>query len=122
METPQKSKSNALLWLLVVLLLIGGMVANYYFAEVVWSLRLAGWIVLVCVMAAIALQTVQGQTFWEFAKAARGELRKVSWPTRPETIQTTLVVIVIVIIVALVLWGIDSLLLWFISWVTGYGG
>jgi len=40
------------------------------------------------------------------------EVRKVVWPTRQETLQTTLVVIVMVIVVAIMLWAYDSLLGW----------
>jgi preprotein translocase subunit SecE len=47
------------------------------------------------------------------------EMRKVVWPTREETMQTTLVVAGMVIILALLLWGMDSLLVWLIGWLTG---
>ncbi|MCP4232410.1 MAG: preprotein translocase subunit SecE, partial [Aestuariibacter sp.] len=45
-----------------------------------------------------------------FVKDARVEVRKVVWPTRQETLQTTLAVLVMVVIVAIMLWAIDSLL------------
>jgi preprotein translocase subunit SecE len=52
-------------------------------------------------------------------KEARGEIRKVVWPTRQETTQTTLIVVVVVLVMALLLWGLDSLLGWLVSMVVG---
>jgi preprotein translocase subunit SecE len=53
-----------------------------------------------------------GGAAWSYVKATNVEVRKVVWPTRQETLQTTLIVIIMVILVALMLWGIDSVLGW----------
>ena len=58
-------------------------------------------------------------SFWNLAKAARVEIRKVVWPTRQETTQTTLIVLGVVLLMALILWGLDSLLGWIVSSVIG---
>ncbi|OGT30599.1 MAG: preprotein translocase subunit SecE [Gammaproteobacteria bacterium RIFCSPHIGHO2_12_FULL_35_23] len=115
-------KFDKLKWLLVLLLLIGGLVANYYYTQIPAALKVAGWIVLVCVVLLIAVRTTIGSSFWNFTKDARDEVRRVVWPTRQETVQTTAIVFLMVIILALILWGIDSILLWAISWFTGHGG
>ena len=62
---------------------------------------------------------MSGQKVWVFAKQSRMELRKVVWPTRQETIQTTMIVVAMVVVMALVLWGVDSILTWAITWLTG---
>ncbi len=113
---------DRLKWLLVVLLVIAGIVANYYFSQVAWGIRGAIGLVLVLVLIAIALWTQQGRKAWAFIKSARGELRKVTWPTRQETVQTTLVVVAMVVVTALVLWGLDTLFFWAVSLVTGQRG
>jgi len=118
----QTSKKDPALWLITVVLLVAGIVAYYYFRDVVWALRAAVGLVLVCIVAAIVFQTRQGKQLWDFAKEARVELRKVVWPTRQETIQTTLVVVAMVVVMALILWGVDSVLLWAVSWFTGQRG
>ena len=64
-------------------------------------------------------QIDQGKRFIAFAKESRVEIRKVVWPTRQETQQTTLVVVAIVLIAALILWALDSLLGWLVSIVIG---
>jgi preprotein translocase subunit SecE len=53
------------------------------------------------------------------AKEARVEIRKVVWPTRQETTQTTLIVVAVVLVMSLLLWGVDSLLGWIVSLIVG---
>ena len=118
----QKSKLNTFWWVLIIIFVAAGVVANNYFTEIAWSLKLAGWVVLTCVVLAIGYQTVEGKKLVTFAKNSRIELRKVTWPTRDETVKTTMVVAALVIVMALILWMIDSLLLWIISWLTSQRG
>jgi preprotein translocase subunit SecE len=72
--------------------------------------------------AAIALQTAPGRALWEFIADARMEVRKVVWPTRQETIQTTLIVMAMVVVVGLVLWLFDTILMGILRLLTGQGG
>jgi len=110
------------LWGLIVLLIAGGVFTNYYFSTIAWSIRLAGWLVLVAILALIVFQTNTGKRFWVFVKESRVELYKVVWPTRKETTQTTLIITVLVILVAILMWGMDTVLLWIINWLTGQRG
>jgi preprotein translocase subunit SecE len=118
-QNAQPFRYDGLKWTVVFLLLIGGIVANTHFDQVAWALRAAVGIVLVVLALLVAFQTAKGQVAWAFMKGARLELRKVVWPTRQETIQTTLVVVAMVVIAALILWGIDTLFFWLVGWVTG---
>jgi preprotein translocase subunit SecE len=119
-SSPNKiSKRDILILVFDFILLIAGIGAYYYYRDVPWAIKAAAGLILVCIIAVIALQTTPGRAVWQFAKDARMELRKVVWPTRQETIQTTFVVVVMVVIMALVLWGIDSILMWAVSWLTG---
>jgi preprotein translocase subunit SecE len=86
------------------------------------SLRVIGWIVLVIILLGIARFTSQGLRAWNFTKESRGELRKVVWPSRQETMQTTMLVLALVIALALIIWGLDSILLWLIGLLTGQRG
>ncbi len=56
---------------------------------------------------------------WKFAKQARIEMRKVVWPTRQDTVRATAIIALLVLVTALILWGMDSVLLWFIGLLTG---
>lgn len=109
-------------WLVVFILLIAGIVVNLYYNSVAWAIRAAIGIVLCVILLAIAYQTAKGRKAWSFIKGARVELRKVVWPTRQETIQTTLIVVAMVIVAALILWGLDTFFMWAIAWLTGQRG
>ena len=73
------------------------------------------------VAAAVALQTERGRALWQFAGDARNEVRKVVWPTRQETLQTTLIVIVMVLILGVILWLFDMVLMSILRFLTGQG-
>jgi preprotein translocase subunit SecE len=102
-------------WFLVLLLLVAGIVANSYFGAVAVAIRLAVGIVLSAVILAVVAQTSKGQLAWGFIKGSRNELRKVIWPTKQETTQTTLLVAVMVVITALILWGLDAFFFWMVK-------
>jgi preprotein translocase subunit SecE len=109
-------------WLLALALLLAGMVANHYYSEVSMPLRMLAWLLIMAAAGFIASKTQKGRWVIEFFRDSRMELRKVVWPTREETTQTTLVVGAMVIVLALLLWGIDGILVWIIGWLTGQRG
>lgn len=91
------------------LLVILGIVAFYYFAEQSLIVRILAVVAGVIAAAALALTTAPGQATWNFATSARTEVRKVVWPTKRETVQATIIVVIMVIFVAILLWIIDSI-------------
>jgi len=103
-------------------LLVAGIFGFYHFAAYMTLLRVIGLLVVAGVAAAVALQTAQGRRLWQFAGDARTEVRKVVWPTRQETMQTTLVVIVMVLILGIILWLFDMMLMGILRFLTGQGG
>jgi preprotein translocase subunit SecE len=98
-----------------------GLFAYYYFGDSSQLLRSLGVLVALAVAALIALQSLQGQWFWKFLQSARIELRKVVWPTREETIQTTIAVLVFALIMGVFFWLLDLFLLYLTSKITGQG-
>ena len=92
---------------LALTILVGSVVGFYYFAELSKLMRAGGIIAAVGIALMISLQTAKGRGLAGFVKEAQIEVRKVVWPTRQETVQTTLVVIVVVIIIAIFLWLLD---------------
>jgi preprotein translocase subunit SecE len=113
------SRFDLLKWLVVVALVVVGVVGNQYFSAEPILYRVLVLLALAGIAGAVALQTAKGQAFTELAKEARVEIRKVVWPTRQETTQTTLIVVAVVLVMALVLWGLDSLLGWLVSLIVG---
>lgn len=118
----EKSVGTTLDWLkwsIVVALLAGGVVGNWYFQDLSLLIRVVAILAAAIVAGLIAVQTERGQGIWTLIKDARTEIRRVVWPTNQETTQTTLVVLVIVLVFALILWGLDSLLSWIVSSIIG---
>lgn len=66
-----------------------------------------------------ARQVKRMRSIGRFLKDVRNELRKVAWPTRLETTQTTLIVMLMVLVSSLFLWGVDSIMLRIVRWLTG---
>jgi preprotein translocase subunit SecE len=115
----QKSPLDIVKWILAIAFLAAAVVGNYIYANEPLLYRVLGVVFLMLVGAAFALTSSQGRAFLQLLKEANIERRKVVWPTRPETTQTTLIVVVVVILMSLVLWGVDSLLSWLISLLLG---
>lgn len=104
-----------------LVLVVAGAVAFNVYSEQSLLMRVLAMLAVVGVALAIAMQTVQGRNAWGFVKDARTEVRKVVWPTRAETVQTTLIVLIMVVIVGILLWIMDSFLLWAVKLLTGQG-
>ena len=98
-----------------LLVLIAGVVGFYYFEDESQLLRVLGMLGVVVVAFLIAATSEPGRRGLGFVKDARVEVRKVVWPTRQETVQTTVAVLIMVILVAIMLWLFDMLLGWSIS-------
>ena len=97
----------------IALLVMGAGVYGYYQLPVLMGqdvsilLRVALVLVSLVVALGIAATSAQGSALIEFSKGSRSELRKMVWPTKQETIQTTMIVLVMVVLVAIFLWLID---------------
>ncbi|QQN27916.1 preprotein translocase subunit SecE [Pseudomonas syringae group genomosp. 3] len=113
------SRFDLLKWLLVVILVVVGVVGNQHYSAEPILYRVLALLVIAAAAAFVALQTGKGKAFFVLAKEARAEIRKVVWPTRQETTQTTLIVVAVVLVMALLLWGLDSLLGWLVSSIVG---
>lgn len=110
---------DGLKWLAILALVGGAIFANYYFSDQPLLYRVSGVVAAAILGMLIALQTAKGDAFWKLLKAARNEARRVTWPTRQERNQTTLIVLVVVLIMSLLLWGLDSLFSWLTVLVIG---
>jgi preprotein translocase subunit SecE len=105
-----------------ILLVLGGIVSFYLLQS-----RPEAWASWVAMFGGIAVGILlfvfsgYGRRFWRFALDSRVELRKVFWPTRQETMTTTLVVLVFVAIASTFFWLLDLLLASATRFFTGQG-
>ncbi|WP_349431781.1 preprotein translocase subunit SecE [Methylomarinum sp. Ch1-1] len=105
-----------------VVIVIAGITAFYHFSEFMLLYRVLGLVAIVIVALGLLLTTALGRNVWGFALESKQEVRKVVWPTREETIRTTLLVFGMVFVVGLVLWLLDMFLFWGVRLLTGQGG
>tara|TARA_B100000700_G_scaffold91646_1_gene103461 strand:- start:975 stop:1346 length:372 start_codon:yes stop_codon:yes gene_type:complete len=113
------SKNNSLLLVVSLLVLVTGVILFYYFSEVRLFYRVLGILLSIVVASSIMYQTDFGKTVFNYVSESKIELKKVTWPTKQETTQTTLGVLVIVVIIGLILWLLDMLFAWSVG--TLYG-
>jgi len=93
-----------------VAILVGGIAAFYLLGDMPLAAR---WVIVLAALALgifVSLQSTQGREFWQFVQGSRVELRKVVWPTRQETLQTTLVVFVAILAMGIFFWVLDWIL------------
>ena len=97
---------------LALLLLIAGVAGFYLLSEQAAILRVLAVLAGLASSVAGAWNTGPGRVFFGFAKEAAAEAKKVVWPSRKETLQTTGLVFAFVVIMALFLWLTDKTIEW----------
>lgn len=116
----KKPLKESVLWLIMVLLTSAAFFGTYFYHLTTSMLALmwSGWFLLI---GSSFFFTEKGMQVFAFAKESKLELEKVVWPSRQETTQTTMIVVVMVTVTGFVLWGIDSGMLWAIGKITYLG-
>jgi preprotein translocase subunit SecE len=123
MAAEKTSPRDNMFWAAGLLVLLAGVAGFFHFAgEVMTLFRVLGLLAAVGVAAAIVGQTPRGREMFGFVREADVERRKVVWPTRQETLQTTLIVLVITIVVAILLFFMDTLFGWMVRRLIGAAG
>lgn len=115
------NSADVLKWLIIAALLGGLVVANGMYDNISVLYRAIAAVVVIAAAGGIAITTEKGQGFIEFAKESKIEIRKVVWPTRPEAVQTTLIVLAATVVVGLILWGLDGIIVRLVAFITGIG-
>ena len=117
--TNQDFHFDGLKWGAILIIIFGAVAANYYLTEFALYYRVLGVVAGLLICFLLAARTSKGHKSWLFLQEARAELRRVVWPTRPETIQSTLVVLGMVFVMSLLLWVIDAILFRVMTMITG---
>jgi len=105
----QTNHLDALKWVAVGLIVVGGIFGYYHFADsypIVY--RALALVPIAAIAMYVAVLTAQGRAFFSLLRESVVETRRIVWPTRQEAVQTTLVVMGFVVLMALVLWGLDA--------------
>lgn len=96
---------------LVFVFIVAGVAGFIYLSESAMVVRVLSILTGFLLAVVTARFTIQGQEFYVFCKESSEETKKVVWPSRKETLQTSGVVFAFVIAMALFLWFIDSALM-----------
>jgi len=94
------------------LLVVAGLAGYYWLGEAALVLKVLAVVAGIAAGVAVAWTSAPGKEFFAFAREAQAEAKKVVWPTRKETTQTTLAVFAFVVVMALFLWVTDKSLEW----------
>ncbi len=108
--------------ILAVAVLLGGIVSYYYFENESQLIRVAGVLLSVVLSIVLFMQTRMGKDLWDFIQGSKIEIRKVIWPNRQETMQTTVAVIGFTVIMGVFFWLLDMFLSWASAGIVSYGG
>ena len=100
---------SKVLWVLALGLIFLAVWANSFYSYVGLLYRVIGVILVLSASLAILRYTVFGNQAYVLITQSFVEVRKVVWPNRTETTQTTFIVAAAVIAASLILWGLDSL-------------
>jgi preprotein translocase subunit SecE len=121
-EIKAASPLDTVLLVLAFVAIAGGIFAFYALAgQLPAAVRLLIVLGGLGVAVALAYQTTTGKNMWGYIRGSQVEIRKTTWPSKQESLQATLMIAVVVLITALLLWGLDSALLWGVKSVTGRG-
>jgi preprotein translocase subunit SecE len=97
---------------LAVALVAAGIWAYYWLGESPLVVRILAVVGGLIGGGVVAWLSVPGRQFISFAVESWAEVKKVVWPTRKETIQTTAAVFAFVVVMAVFLWLTDKTLEW----------
>ena len=106
---------------LAVLLVVAGVAGFYFLKDNALILRVISVLAGLVLAALVVWTSAPGKQFFAFAQEAVVETKKVVWPTRKETVQTTGLVLVFVLVMAIFLWIVDALLVWGVKLLMGPG-
>ena len=106
---------------LAFLLIAAGIAGFYLLSEQALVLRILAVLAGVALATSVAWYTEPGKLFFAFGKESWAETKKVVWPTRKETLQTTGVVFLLVVLIAIFLWIVDASLMWAVKLLMGQG-
>jgi preprotein translocase subunit SecE len=119
---PSASIKDTALLILSIFAILGGVAAFYWYDELGLSLRIGMVILGLAAGAGLMWLSSYGKEFVQFSQAARVELRKVVWPARQETMQTTIVVFVFAGLMGVFFFLLDLALTWMTRFLGGTSG
>jgi preprotein translocase subunit SecE len=100
-------------------IVLAAVVGYYVLANSPFALRLGIVLLGLVVAAGIGWASQPGKDFFQYCQDSTAETKKVVWPSRKETLQTTAIVVAFVLVMAIFLWVVDASLVWLVRMLVG---
>lgn len=104
---------------IAALFVVAGIAGYYALSDSLTIVRALCVVAGVLAAVGVAWTSAPGKVFYAFAQESVAETKKVVWPTRKETIQTTGIVMAFVVVMAIFLWIVDGSLVWLVRIMMG---
>jgi preprotein translocase subunit SecE len=115
LDKTDKGMMNKVYFICFVSFLIGSIVFNNYYSDIALLYRVIGSLVFILLGSFCFFKTALGRKSIVLFKETKSELKKSTWPSRVETIQTAGMVFFFVVLVGVFLWIIDAIFLFVIN-------
>jgi len=106
--------NNKYIWIVIALLTLTNLTIQF-FGDLTVMLQMTGWFCWIFLVCILFMLTDKFKELKILISESYTELKKVVWPTKNETIQTALIVIVMVTITGIILWLLDNFMIWLIA-------
>ncbi|MBX4181107.1 preprotein translocase subunit SecE [Sodalis sp. CWE] len=110
--------SDFIKWSIIIMLLTTAIIGNHFYCDHNLLLRIVLTTIIIVIAGSLISMTTKGKSIISFINEAHIEVRKVIWPSRQEAFHTTLIIAVVTIITAMLLWGLDTILVQAVSFIT----
>lgn len=120
MKSNKLTYSQISIWFGLFLYLISSLLFYvFYVKNYSLTVKTSYFLVSVAITVALFFLTEASKKLKVFLSETKFELKKVTWPTRQETLQTTFIVLGFALLISIFLWIVDSTLLYCITLFTG---
>lgn len=116
----KKTINDIIIWLIIIFLISISLFSFYYFSNYLILTRIFLLLLIIFVIFLLFIKTYLGKLLWSYVLEAFKEINFITWPSRKDTIQTTLIISVIVFVMGLILCSIDLLFFKLIVWVANF--
>ncbi|MDQ1237420.1 MAG: preprotein translocase subunit SecE [Wigglesworthia glossinidia] len=114
-----KNKTDLIIWIITIIVLIIAFLFSELFPVENKIIKTISISLIVFFAIFLSTITLKGKQIVKFIYISCKEMKKVIWPSFQEALQTTLIVSLVTLVMSLLLWGLDSLLIRIISFITG---
>jgi len=117
----KKNINDIILWIVIFVLIILAFICFYHFSNYLLITRIFFLVMIFLIALSLFSYTNFGKFCWNYIKESFKEIHLITWTTKKETLQTTLIISIIVFSMGLILCLIDIMFFNLIKWVANFG-